>query len=232
MHSQLSFLFDLDGTLLNTDHLHLQAYNILLKDYDLSINSEYYNEHVMGSPNDKIMRRLLPDIPQQQHSALSDRKEELFRAALTGTLAPTPGLLTLLDWAEANAVTCCVVTNAPRLNAEQMLASLGLDERLPNLVIGEELDHGKPHPLPYLEGLRRTGGAADRALAFEDSAPGVKSASSAGIFTFGMLGALDETTLRRAGASRCIADFVSAELWDVLARLIKSPALSTAMISQ
>ena len=82
------------------------------------------------------------------------------------------------------------VTNAPRLNAEMMLAGLGIAHRFKALVIGDELHHGKPHPLPYLEGLRPLGAEAERSLAFEDSRSGVQSATAAGIATVGMLTSL------------------------------------------
>ncbi len=50
-----------------------------------------------------------------------------------------------------------VVTNAPRPNAELLLSGLGIARRFKAVVIGDELAHGKPHPLPYLEGLRLAG---------------------------------------------------------------------------
>jgi beta-phosphoglucomutase-like phosphatase (HAD superfamily) len=75
------------------------------------------------------------------------------------------------------------------------------------LVIGDELAAGKPDPLPYLTGLQRLGGEAARAVAFEDSLSGIRAASAAGIFTFGMRTALEDDALRGAGASAVIADF-------------------------
>lgn len=80
-------------------------------------------------------------------------------------------------------------------------------------MIGDELPRGKPDPLPYLTGLERLGGIAERALAFEDSLSGIRAASAAGIFTFGMRTALPAQTLLDAGASEVIDDFTAASLW-------------------
>lgn len=99
-----------------------------------------------------------------------------------------------------------------------MLNALGLADRFGTLVIGGELEHGKPHPLPYLTALEWLGAKAQDAVAFEDSASGVRSASSAGIFTFGMLTALDEEQLREAGAKAVIRDFGDRKLWEFLER--------------
>ncbi|KMN84074.1 HAD family hydrolase, partial [Chromobacterium violaceum] len=152
------------------------------------------------------------DLSKDSHRRLAERKEELFRAAI-GKLEPTPGALALFEWAEARRVPIAVVTNAPRTNAERMLAGLDLLGRIDALVIGEELPRGKPDPLPYLTGLQRLNGRPERALAFEDSLSGVRAASAAGIHTFGVGAALPAESLRGAGADEVIADFTAAELW-------------------
>jgi beta-phosphoglucomutase-like phosphatase (HAD superfamily) len=103
-----------------------------------------------------------------------------------------------------------------------MQAGLGLAERFPMLVIGDELARGKPDPLPYLTGLQRLGGEAARAIAFEDSLSGIRSASAAGIFTFGMRGALDDAALHAAGASAVISDFTDARLHARLAEMLST----------
>ncbi len=86
------------------------------------------------------------------------------------------------------------------------------------LVIGDELDRGKPDPLPYLTGLSRLGSVRERALAFEDSRSGVQAASAAGIETIGLRTGLDDATLRAAGAAATIADFTDAWFLEKLAR--------------
>ena len=99
---------------------------------------------------------------------------------------PVPGLTALLDQADGAGVPMVAVTNAPRPNAELLLSGLGITHRFKAIVIGDELAHGKPHPLPYLEGLRLAGASADGAVAFEDSRSGIQSATAAGIATIGM----------------------------------------------
>src|SRR5690242_18975242 len=120
MQSNFSLLFDLDGTLVNTDELHFGAYQVLLGEFGRSITIETYQSRIMGAPNDAIMREFFPDVPEEQQEALADRKEALFRASVT-RLAPTAGALKVFDWARARGVVFAVVTNAPRANAELML---------------------------------------------------------------------------------------------------------------
>jgi HAD superfamily hydrolase (TIGR01509 family) len=216
MAPPFTLLFDLDGTLVDTDHLHLGAYQELLARFGRSLDLQGYRAHIMGAANSAIAERYFPELDGAARAGISAEKEALFRARLA-TLTPTRGLLRLLDHAEAERWAMAVITNAPRENADAMLGGLGLGGRFAHVVIGEELAHGKPHPLPYLTGLALTGGVAGRALAFEDSRSGVQAAVAAGIETVGMLTGLDEAALRREGAHHVIADFEDSALWALLA---------------
>ncbi|WP_338910308.1 HAD-IA family hydrolase [Mycetohabitans rhizoxinica] len=212
----LTLLFDLDGTLVNTDALHLNAYNTLLARWNRSIDIDYYKRHVMGFPDEMIFDKLFPGMPATEYMELASQKEQLFRAQLGDRLTPTAGTQRIFDFADRFDIRIAVVTNAPRSNATMMLNALGLATRFDTLVVGSELTHGKPHPLPYTTALERLGRNATHAFAFEDSTAGVRSASSAGIFTFGMLTALSEDRLREAGAHNVIRDFEDQRLWDRL----------------
>lgn len=212
-----TLLFDLDGTLTDTDRLHFEAYRRLLTPYGKAVTMAEYKGRIMGATNAAIMQWLFPDLPRAKHEEMADEKERLFRSQLD-RMAPLPGLMALLDWADALSIKMAVVTNAPRANAETMLGGLGLTARFPVLVIGDELDRGKPDPLPYLTGLSRLGSARERALAFEDSRSGVQAASAAGIETIGLRTGLDDATLRKAGASATIADFTDAWFLEKIAR--------------
>jgi len=79
-------------------------------------------------------------------------------------------------------------------------------------VIGDELAHGKPHPMPYLEGLRAVSAAADLSLAFEDSRSGIQSASAAGIATIGIRTSLSHDDMVAAGAVMTASAFDDLEL--------------------
>jgi len=206
-----ALLFDLDGTLVDTDPLHLAAFNQELAPYGRSIDLPWYQTRIMGFSNAEIMPRLLPDAGPAEWEALADKKEAAFRARL-GRLEPTPGLADLLAWAAAQALPCALVTNAPRANATAMLAGLGVADRFAPIVIGAELPHGKPHPLPYETALDALGIAATQAAAFEDSLSGVRSATAAGIATVGLTTGLDAAELQGAGAIRCVRDFTDAGL--------------------
>jgi len=207
-----ALIFDLDGTMVDTDDLHFQAFNSFLGRFGRSIGLDYFRSSIVGGSNEAIMARLFPELETAQHRAFGDQKEAAFRA-MVETLEPKPGLLRLLDWAAAQGIAIAVVTNAPRLNAELMLRAIGVRQRFDIVVLGDELPQPKPHPLPYLTALDQLGVPAGAALAFEDSVSGIRAAVAAGIETIGLRAAIPDTVLTEAGASSVIADFDDPALW-------------------
>jgi beta-phosphoglucomutase-like phosphatase (HAD superfamily) len=97
-----------------------------------------------------------------------------------------------------------------------MLAQIGVADYFHTMVVGGELERGKPDPLPYLTGLERLGVPADRAIAFEDAPPGLKAAHSAGIVTVGLTTTLDAATVKKNGADIAVPDYRAPELWTLI----------------
>lgn len=217
-----ALLFDIDGTLVDSDPLHLRAFNQVFEPYGHSFDQDRFNRELHGLANVEIGARLLPaETPARQLEILLE-KEARFRDIAALGIEPVPGLLGLMDWADAHGVPMIAVTNAPRLNADQLLAAINVRHRLRDVVIADDLAHGKPHPLPYLEGLRRLGADVANSIAFEDSRTGIASATGAGLTTIGMATGLTPEQLVAAGAAlgardyhdTCLVDLVRARLLD------------------
>lgn len=195
-----ALLFDIDGTLADTDPLHLEAFNRVFAPFAEHYDRPRFSRQLQGLANADIARTILPRLPIADAMAILDRKEAAFRDLASTALHAVPGLFALLDRADAAGLPVAAVTNAPRANADLILDGLGIRHRFAALVIGGELAHGKPHPLPYLEGLRLLGAHPEVSIAFEDSRTGIASATAAGIATIGIRTGLDDQALLEAGA--------------------------------
>jgi HAD superfamily hydrolase (TIGR01509 family) len=210
-----ALLFDLDGTLVNTDALHLTAFQSVFARHGVALSKTQYVEGIMGYSNSLIGARFLPHLsPAEREAAVAD-KEAAYRD-MVGALAPVAGALALLDFADSLGIKCAVVTNAPRANAQLVLNALGLGERLPIQIIGPELARAKPDPMPYLAGLQETGADAAHSIAFEDSLSGLRAALGAGLTVVGMTTALEEAALQRAGAAIAVADFTDPRIVELI----------------
>lgn len=212
-----ALLFDLDGTLVDTDHLHLDAFNLLFAEHGFQVDRPTYNAKIMGKPNSGIAETFLPHLGRDAALALLARKEAAYRG-MVRDLAPIAGLIDLLDWAEAEGIPCGVVTNAPRANAELVLEGLDIAHRFETLVIGDELAQAKPHPLPYLTGLERLGADARKSVAFEDSPSGMQAALGAGLTLVGLATSLPPETMQGHGAHVAVKDYRDPRVRDLIAQ--------------
>lgn len=222
-----ALLFDIDGTLADTDRLHLEAFNRVLGPHAGVFTPDRFKAELQGFSNASIAARFLAGETAERQRAILEDKEATFRSLAQGGIEPMPGLLSLLDRADALGLPYAAVTNAPRANAELILGAIGITHRFRAVVLGDQLAHGKPHPLPYLEGLRRLGATAAASLAFEDSPSGIRSASAAGIAAIGMLTGQTEATLRACGAIAVARDYTETHLLDLVDAVIAGRPLRT-----
>lgn len=211
-----ALLFDLDGTLAHTDPIHYEVWCDILREFDHTLTPDLYNSRISGRLNDAIIRDWLPHLSDAEGRALSDRKEAEFRTRAETRLQPMPGLNELLDWAAQQPLKLGMVTNAPRDNAEFMLRVLHLTEVFETVVLADELERGKPDPLPYEVAIAQLGVRALDSLVFEDSPSGIKAAVAAGIPTVGITSSHDAEKLRQLGATWTAPDFADKGVWSLV----------------
>ena len=126
-----ALLFDIDGTLADTDALHLEAFNQVFAPHGHVFDRDRASKELMGFSNASISERFLPGQSPERQAAIMAEKEEAFRKLASGQLKPVSGLMTLLALADRADVAMVAVTNAPRLNAEMMLSGLGIERNGP-----------------------------------------------------------------------------------------------------
>lgn len=219
MHTE-ALLFDLDGTLTDSDPLHFESFARIAADYSVDMDEEMFLTSVSGQANARICDTLFPHVDKARRYAIADEKEALFRRMIVGRLEPIPGLVDLLDWAGARGCGLALVSNAPRANVTDMLAQLGISDRFQVILAGGEVARSKPDPLPYLTALDRLGVAPSRAVVFEDAPPGLKAAHASGAATVGLTTTLDADAVRSFGADLAVADYRDAALLPFMARAL------------
>jgi beta-phosphoglucomutase len=222
-----AILFDLDGTLVNTDPLHYKTWQEVLQDYEIEIDRTFYKAHISGRLNPVIVQDLLPQLSLEAGDQLADDKEARFRE-IGLSLTPLAGLLDLLEWIDCQGLKKAVVTNAPRENVKFLLEVLKLVDRFDAVVLAEEATAGKPDPAPYQLVLNQLAISPKEAIAFEDSGSGIQAAVGAGIYTIGVASTHEPDDLLKAGAAMVIPDFQEHQLWLLLESLQEMNSSSEA----
>lgn len=169
-------LFDLDGTLVDTERLAqaagLAAFATIGRPVDIAFMHSLVGKD--GPTTDRIIAAQFPGIDLVNLIAHWDAS---FAAAMGNGLPVKQGAVDLLT---RLSIPCAVVTSSGRENAHRKLSLTGLDAFFQTVVVLEDVTHAKPAPEPFLLGAARLGVDPARCLAFEDSDTGAEAARLAG----------------------------------------------------
>jgi HAD superfamily hydrolase (TIGR01509 family) len=206
-----ALLFDLDGTISETDSLHLPTWVDALQPFGVEVDEEFYRHRISGRNTAEIVRELLPDLTDEQGRSIGDAKEASFRERAS-ELEPLPGLVDFVERGRERGMWIALVTNAPEENVETILPALKLRDFFDVVVLADEVKAVKPDPAPYRVALERIGVPAKESLAFEDSVSGISSSVAAGIPTVGITSSQDPEKLIGAGAFMTAENFTDPQL--------------------
>ena len=206
-----ALLFDLDGTLADTNSVHRVTWAEALRPYGYDVTWDFYREHITGRVTTEIVADLLPDFSTEEGRELIESKEADFREQ-AGTLEPLPGLLDFVQKGREKEMKIALVTNAPKENAFTVLQVLGLDDAFDPVILADEVGSGKPDPAPYNAALQALDVSAKEAVAFEDSASGIASSVAAGIPTVGIASTQEPEELEDIGVNLVVQDFADPKL--------------------
>ncbi len=174
-----AYLFDCDGTVVDSMPLHYLAWRRALDVYRCDFPEELFYEWG-GKPVDEILRTLSHAqgiaLPIQE---TADIKESYFHEALP-QLTVVAEVLEHIDDAHGR-VPFAIVSGGGRESVKRSLAQLGLLDRFETFVCAEDYTHAKPNPEPYLIAAERLGIAPADCLVFEDTQLGIDAAVAAGM---------------------------------------------------
>lgn len=194
-----ALLFDVDGTLADTEEAHRQAFNWMFQQSGLDWywSPELYLEllKVTGG-KERILHYVMrqgkpwpPHVtdPKRFVSELHVGKTARYLSLLKqGNIPLRPGVERLLREARARGVALAITTTTSLPNVHTLLqVALGEEATswFATMVTGEDVEHKKPDPQVYLKALQRLNLRAANCIALEDSDNGLKAARAAGLTT-------------------------------------------------
>lgn len=195
-----ALIFDVDGTLADTEGVHMAAFNHAFAEMgmDWVWTEAMYTELLeISGGKERILfywRQVNPDIKAIDAHALQDHIDHIHEiktaayesAVNSGVVQLRPGVLKLMDDALAAGLQLAIATTTSPVNIAALLrAAIGDNWRMNFTAIGDASTAPikKPHPQVYLQMLDALQLPANRCLAFEDSANGLRAATAAGLDT-------------------------------------------------
>jgi len=173
-------VFDLDGTLIDSEALVLEAYFAAADSFGLPFTHDQFLSlvgHNRETSEARMRDYFGPDFPQGGfYAAVSHHVGD--RAAPL-----KPGATELMDALDAATTPFALATSSGRPWVDRHFAAHGLGGRFHSIVTRSDVTNGKPHPEPYLKAAAALGFEPASVLAIEDSPTGVSSAHAAGLMT-------------------------------------------------
>jgi HAD superfamily hydrolase (TIGR01509 family) len=200
-----SVLWDLDGTLVDSEEYHWLAWRDSMAAEGVAITHAQFLKS-FGLRNDTIVPGWIPGAPAETIQRIGDAKERLYRRLVReGGLKPLPGAREWIDRLARDGWRQAIASSAPRENVDTMLAVLGLAACFQAIVSAEDVTLGKPDPQVFLTAAARLGSAPAQSIVVEDAPAGVEAARRAGMPSIGV----------RRNGSPLDADLAVASLTDV-----------------
>ena len=209
-------LFDMDGVLIHSMPMHVAAWLKIYNAYDIEVSEEYlYSEE--GRVATKAIAKL---FKEQKGIILSD--EETFKiynekADLVKAQARPPRMEGMLEFVklvkETSAVSVVTGSGQPTLmNTLTDYYPACFDTS--KMISAREVKYGKPHPEPYLMGLKKHGVKAEEAIVVENAPLGTLAGHAAGIFVLAInSGKLSDEILYENGADVVLGSAAELCTW-------------------
>lgn len=174
-----AYLFDCDGTIVDSMPLHYVAWNRTLAEWNCT-----FPEDIFYAWGGRPVAEIIADLNREQGLSMpieqiAKRKEAMYFDVLP-TIQPIHEVLEHIHLSHGK-IPFAVVSGSTRDSVTASLKALNILDRFETLVCAGDYKQGKPHPEPFLMAAERLGVAPERCLVFEDTEMGIQSATAAGM---------------------------------------------------
>ncbi|MBX0301236.1 HAD family hydrolase [Cryobacterium sp. 1639] len=205
MSAPKAVLFDIDGTLVDSNYLHVDAWHQAFQALGVDVPAWRIHRSI-GQDAGELLTSLVGERDEEWIGRAKDLHSENYK-----TLAPRLRLLPearqLLERLDAGGITVVLATSAPQEELDILLELIDSDTVIHATTNADDVDVAKPSPDIVQVALERAGVEPHEAVFVGDSEWDITAASSAGVRSFGVLtGGIAGDLLMQAGAERVFAD--------------------------
>lgn len=194
-----AILFDIDGTLVDSNYLHVESWAKTFDDIGIEVDS-WRIHHAIGMDSGKLLEEFVGSDSGPDAERAKEVHGEHYRE-LARRLRPFQGARELLTGLSLRGYRVVLATSAPADELENLLRALDVQEVLHAVTSAEDVDVAKPEPDIIHAALRAAGVAAERAILVGDTVWDIVAAARAGVSCIGVeTGGIARADLIAAGA--------------------------------
>src|SRR6266404_2641096 len=187
MNANRAVLWDMDGTLIDSEDLHWISWKNTLANEGIFITHRQFVSS-FGQRNDSILPQWLgAGATPERMERIADAKEDLYRRRVRRNgISPLPGVADWLRRLHQEGWLQAIASAAPRANIDAVLEALSATQIFGAIVSAEDVHRGKPDPEVYLTAAARVGAPPEQCIVVEDAVAGVEGARRAGMRSIGV----------------------------------------------
>jgi len=207
-------IFDLDGTLVDNNSYHIEAWKVFFEKIGRPFSMEEYKTNMNGRINKDIFQYLFgKELSNEEITRLTDEKEALYREYYAPHIKAIPGLPNLLQQIQDDGVPMAIATSGLPVNIAFMFEHVAIEGFFKQVIDATYITNSKPHPEIFLKAAAAVNANPLHCVAFEDSVAGVRSAKAAGMKVVGLTTTHTAEDLHEA--DKIIKDYTDITLTDI-----------------
>lgn len=176
-----AILFDMDGTLVNSNDMHASAWVEALERFGYCIPVEQVRP-LIGKGGDKLLPELTGLAPDSSKAAeISEARARLFTEHYAPRVKAFPKVKELLSYLQAQGKKLVVATSAKKEELAAIMNAAGLESCFPLMTSSDDSDASKPDPDIIQAALQKAGETADKAIVIGDTPYDLEAAQRAGV---------------------------------------------------
>lgn len=173
-------LFDIDGTLVDSNHLHVTAWDEVFRDAGYEFDRATLHRHI-GKGGDNYVPSLLPHSSEEEQERLRDAHKQLFTGRYIKQAQPFPGARELLRKVSESGLKVVLATSASAEELRTHVETLGAADLIDEDTNKDDVEESKPAPDVFAAALEKAGVEASEALVVGDTPYDLEAARGCGV---------------------------------------------------
>ena len=174
-------LFDIDGTLLDSNDAHAHAWLDSLRGHGKNVPFEALRSKI-GMRGDKLLAEIAGiERDSVERMSINERRRAILKAHYLPDLGPFPGARVLVDRLRSRGLVCAAVSSSTADEIADLLRAAGVADLIDVVVSGDDAEHGKPAPDLIEVALDRIGVTPPEALLIGDTPYDIEAGARAGV---------------------------------------------------